>query len=65
MVDAAVGLQSKGHDVVFYTSHHDPNHCFEETRDGERESDMDSVFFIFLSAVTASMTRDVTGACTR
>ncbi|KAI9274578.1 alpha-1,3/1,6-mannosyltransferase ALG2 [Phascolomyces articulosus] len=34
VVDAAVGLQSKGHDVIFYTSHHDPNHCFEETRDG-------------------------------
>ncbi|KAI9493235.1 alpha-1,3/1,6-mannosyltransferase ALG2 [Zychaea mexicana] len=34
VVDAAVGLQSKGHDVVFYTSHHDPKHCFEETRDG-------------------------------
>ncbi|KAI8140704.1 alpha-1,3/1,6-mannosyltransferase ALG2 [Fennellomyces sp. T-0311] len=34
VVDAAVGMQSKGHHVVFYTSHHDPKHCFEETRDG-------------------------------
>ncbi|CAO3657992.1 unnamed protein product [Rhizopus stolonifer] len=34
VVDAAVGCQSKGHQVVMYTSHHDPNHCFEETRDG-------------------------------
>ncbi|KAI9357754.1 alpha-1,3/1,6-mannosyltransferase ALG2 [Pilaira anomala] len=34
VVDAAVGIQSKGHKVVVYTSHHDPNHCFEETRDG-------------------------------
>ncbi|KAI9032286.1 alpha-1,3/1,6-mannosyltransferase ALG2 [Hyaloraphidium curvatum] len=34
VVDAAVGLQHKGHDVRVYTSHHDPSHCFEETRDG-------------------------------
>lgn len=33
-MDAAVGIQSKGHKVTVYTSHHDPNHCFEETRDG-------------------------------
>ncbi|KAI9485992.1 MAG: alpha-1,3/1,6-mannosyltransferase ALG2 [Benjaminiella poitrasii] len=37
VVDAAVGIQSKGHEVVMYTSHHDPNHCFEETRDGTLE----------------------------
>lgn len=35
VVDAAVGIQKKGHQVIFYTSHHDPNHCFEETRDGK------------------------------
>ncbi|KAF9581655.1 Alpha-1,3-mannosyltransferase-like protein [Lunasporangiospora selenospora] len=34
VVDAAVGLQNQGHQVVMYTSHHDPSHCFEETRDG-------------------------------
>lgn len=34
VVDAAVGLQNLGHKVVMYTSHHDPTHCFEETRDG-------------------------------
>lgn len=34
VVDAAVGLQSRGHSVVMYTSHHDPGHAFEETRDG-------------------------------
>ncbi|KAL1920227.1 uncharacterized protein VTP21DRAFT_1373 [Calcarisporiella thermophila] len=34
VVDAAVGLQNKGHSVVLYTSHHDQNHCFQETRDG-------------------------------
>ncbi|KAI9226010.1 MAG: alpha-1,3/1,6-mannosyltransferase ALG2 [Piptocephalis tieghemiana] len=37
VVDAAVGLQSHGHRVVVYTSHHDPSHCFEETRDGTLE----------------------------
>lgn len=34
VVDAAVGLQSKGHSVVIYTSHHDRSHCFAETIDG-------------------------------
>ncbi|KAF9143785.1 Alpha-1,3-mannosyltransferase-like protein [Mortierella sp. GBA39] len=34
VVDAAVGLQDLGHKVIMYTSHHDPSHCFEETRDG-------------------------------
>ncbi|EPB85826.1 alpha-1,3-mannosyltransferase ALG2 [Mucor circinelloides 1006PhL] len=37
VVDAAVGIQSKGHRVTMYTSHHDRNHCFEETRDGTLE----------------------------
>ncbi|ESK95858.1 glycosyltransferase family 4 protein [Moniliophthora roreri MCA 2997] len=34
VVDAALGLQNLGHEVHIYTSHHDPSHCFEETRDG-------------------------------
>lgn len=34
VVDAAVGLQNLGHDVEILTSWHDPNHCFEPTRDG-------------------------------
>ncbi|PBK65735.1 mannosyltransferase [Armillaria solidipes] len=34
VVDAALGLQGLGHSVDIYTSHHDPNHCFEETKDG-------------------------------
>lgn len=34
VVDAALGLQKLGHEVAIYTSHHDPNHCFDETRDG-------------------------------
>ena len=34
VVDAALCLQRFGHTVHMYTSHHDKNHCFEETRDG-------------------------------
>ncbi|KAF8224174.1 mannosyltransferase [Tricholoma matsutake] len=34
VVDAALGLQTRGHCIDIYTSHHDPNHCFDETRDG-------------------------------
>ncbi|KAI0046923.1 glycosyltransferase family 4 protein [Auriscalpium vulgare] len=34
VVDAALGLQRLGHTVAIYTSHHDPSHCFDETRDG-------------------------------
>ncbi|KAF8894830.1 mannosyltransferase [Infundibulicybe gibba] len=34
VVDAALGLQALGHHVDIYTSHHDPSHCFEETKNG-------------------------------
>src|SRR5881392_4186712 len=34
VVDAAVGLQSLGHRVTIFTSHCDPQHCFDEARDG-------------------------------
>lgn len=34
VVDAALALKNKGHEVSFITSHHDPNHCFSETKDG-------------------------------
>ncbi|KAI0182014.1 glycosyltransferase family 4 protein [Hypoxylon sp. FL1284] len=34
VVDAAVGLQDLGHKVVIFTSHCDPQHCFDEARDG-------------------------------
>ena len=34
IVDAALSLQQLGHEVVIFTSHHDPRHCFEPTRDG-------------------------------
>ncbi|OQS06520.1 alpha-1,3-mannosyltransferase [Thraustotheca clavata] len=32
IVNAAVALQTKGYEVYLFTSHHDPSHCFEETR---------------------------------
>ncbi|CAG8612120.1 4415_t:CDS:10 [Ambispora leptoticha] len=35
VVDAAVGLQERGHKISIYTSYHDPTHCFEETRNGK------------------------------
>lgn len=34
VLDAALAFKSKGHDVAFYTNHHDPSHCFAETKDG-------------------------------
>lgn len=35
VVDAAVALQNLGHEVVMFTSRHDPARCFEETRNGQ------------------------------
>jgi hypothetical protein len=34
VIDAAVGLQERGHKATIYTSHCDQNHCFDEARDG-------------------------------
>ncbi|WVQ84160.1 hypothetical protein IAT38_006307 [Cryptococcus sp. DSM 104549] len=34
VVDAAVALQRRGHEVVMFTSRHDPERCFTETKDG-------------------------------
>ena len=34
IVDAALALRSQGHDVQMFTAHHDPSHCFSETKDG-------------------------------
>jgi alpha-1,3/alpha-1,6-mannosyltransferase len=34
VIDAAVGLQDRGHKVTVYTSYCDRNHCFDEARDG-------------------------------
>lgn len=35
IIDAAVGLQKRGHKVVVFTSHCNPQHCFDEARDGK------------------------------
>lgn len=35
VVDAAIALQQRGHTVSFLTNHHDPAHCFVETRSGQ------------------------------
>jgi len=32
VVNAAVALQQRGHRVTLWTTHHDPTHCFAETR---------------------------------
>lgn len=34
IVDVALALQKRGHQVTIYTSHRDKAHCFEEARDG-------------------------------
>ncbi|KAI9744883.1 MAG: Alpha-1,3-mannosyltransferase-like protein [Claussenomyces sp. TS43310] len=34
VVDAAVGLQNRGYHVTIFTSYCDPQHCFDEARDG-------------------------------
>lgn len=35
VIDAAVGLQNRGHKVTIFTSHRDTRHCFDEARDGK------------------------------
>lgn len=44
IIDAAVGLQNRGHKVVIFTSHCDPQHCFEEARDGMTRSNLTWIF---------------------
>lgn len=40
VVNAAVAAKQAGHDVVIYTSHHDPDRCFQDTKeDGETHSE--------------------------
>ncbi|KAL8769468.1 MAG: hypothetical protein Q9209_004529 [Squamulea sp. 1 TL-2023] len=34
ILDAALALKSKGHKITIFTSHCDPNHCFDEARNG-------------------------------
>lgn len=32
VVNVGTVMQELGHEVIMLTSHHDPNHCFEETK---------------------------------
>jgi alpha-1,3/alpha-1,6-mannosyltransferase len=48
VVDAALALKSKGHEVRFLTAHHDPAHCFQETRDGTVEVNYPNVHNCFV-----------------
>ncbi|CAL7939359.1 unnamed protein product [Xylocopa violacea] len=34
VVDAALALKKQGYEVNFVTTHHNPDHCFSETKDG-------------------------------
>lgn len=43
VVDAAVGLQNRGHKVVIFTNHCDPGHCFDECRDGTSPPSRDAM----------------------
>lgn len=55
IIDAAVGLQKRGHRVTIFTSHCDSRHCFDEARDGSY-----SFIYVFLSiANTDTGTLDV------
>lgn len=36
VIEAAVGLQNRGHKVTVFTSYRDLNHCFDEARDGKQ-----------------------------
>jgi len=38
VVDAGLALKNKGYEVIFFTSHHDPNHCFPETKPSSGKS---------------------------
>lgn len=44
IVDAAVGLQQRGHRVTIYTGYHDKNHAFPETTDGTLEVSLILIF---------------------
>ena len=35
VLDAGLALKSRGHSVHFVTAHHDPKHCFPETKNGQ------------------------------
>lgn len=37
VIDAAVGLKNRGHNITVFTSFCDPQHCFDEARDGKTQ----------------------------
>jgi alpha-1,3/alpha-1,6-mannosyltransferase len=41
VIDAAVGLQQRGHKITIYTSHRDVAHCFDEARNGTSHISLD------------------------
>lgn len=45
VVDAALGLQEDGHEVLIYTSHCDKTHCFEEVKNGTLQVEVMGDFF--------------------
>ena len=51
IIDAAVGLQNRGHKIVMFTSHCDPKHCFDEARDGRVELKVLSLFWNIVSNI--------------
>lgn len=52
VIDAAVGLQNRGHRVTIFTSHCDKTHCFTEARDGRFSAERRLVKFIELKIGT-------------
>lgn len=38
IVDAAVALKERDHEIIIFTSHHDPSHCFPETKSNKLEN---------------------------
>ncbi|XP_055925224.1 alpha-1,3/1,6-mannosyltransferase ALG2-like [Argiope bruennichi] len=38
IVDVALALKSDGHEISIFTNHHDPAHCFSETKDGSLDT---------------------------
>ena len=53
VIDAALTLKTENHKVEILTAHHDPSHCFEETRDGSLD----------VTAVGDWLPRSIFGRC--
>lgn len=57
VVNTCCALQELGHDIDIITSHHDPSHCFEETKPGGRLAKHIHVYGDW-------MPRNILGKCT-